>query len=213
MASSKTGIRVLQINVGRARLAHDLTHAKAAQLEVDLLIVSEPNKKLTEGGGWVQDKRKDVAVLFRNRDIGVRRLQREAGYVVVELDCEITIVACYISPNVSMIEYRKTIKKIMNAVTDNKNFLIVGDVNAKSSQWGSPINDERGDLWDDWMAQMNIIAINNKKPTFVRGTSRSHIDVTLASEGSSRKIANWDQIFTHHKFITYDIKSKTIKKK
>ncbi|XP_057666774.1 uncharacterized protein LOC130900280 [Diorhabda carinulata] len=172
--------RVLQINVGRARLAHDLTHVKAAELEADLLVVAEPNKKLTEGCGWVQDKSKDVAVFFRNRDVGVRKIIRESGYIVVELNSEIAIVACYISPNIPVIEYRKKVKNKVNAAIKQRNYLIVGDISAKSSQWGSPINDERGDLWDDWMAQLNIICINNGKPTFLRGASRSHIDVTLA---------------------------------
>lgn len=37
------GLHLLQLNLGRARAAHDLEWAEAMKNEVDLIIISEPN--------------------------------------------------------------------------------------------------------------------------------------------------------------------------
>ncbi|XP_072380687.1 uncharacterized protein [Diabrotica undecimpunctata] len=111
-----------------------------------------------------------------------------------------------------MLRYKAIVDEIMSAATNENEILIAGDINAKSMLWGSPINDKKGELWNEWIAQAGIQVLNNDKPTFVRGASQTHIDVTIASEGLSRRVHGWDvlddQLFTYHRYIKYDIKVK-----
>lgn len=60
-------MRFLQINVGRGREAHNVAFATADRIKADVIIIIEPNVKITEGGAWVKDRRKDVAIFLRKR--------------------------------------------------------------------------------------------------------------------------------------------------
>lgn len=63
----------MQANLKRARGAIDLIHTTAAELEADVLVVSEPNKKrVTNSSKWITDKDKDAAVYLRNSKISVK---------------------------------------------------------------------------------------------------------------------------------------------
>ncbi|XP_072400890.1 uncharacterized protein [Diabrotica undecimpunctata] len=200
------GIRILQVNVGRARRAHDLIYAKACKLNIDLLIVPESNKKITTGGGWIQDEGKNVAVLIKNRDVGVQSIVRGGNHLLIRLR-DFSLLACYVSPNTPMMRYETIVNEIMGAAINEKKILIAEDINAKSRQWGFPINDKKRELWNQWIDQTGLQVLNNNKPTFVRGASQSHIDITFASEGLYRKVYGWDvlddQLFTYHRYIQF----------
>lgn len=55
-------ITIIQTNLGRGRISHDLAYVMTSEREADLLFVSEPNKKITKKQGWICDKRQDIAV-------------------------------------------------------------------------------------------------------------------------------------------------------
>ena len=63
--------------------------------------------------------------------------------------------------------------------------LVAGDFNAKSPLWGYPItNDLRGSLLEDWMAERCMVCHNcGNTSTFLQGAQKSHIDLTLSTEG------------------------------
>ncbi|KAG5858211.1 hypothetical protein JTB14_017968, partial [Gonioctena quinquepunctata] len=52
----------LQINPGRTKAAHDAANLVISEKKIDLLIVSEPNKKIVSVRNWLTDKKLDVAV-------------------------------------------------------------------------------------------------------------------------------------------------------
>lgn len=60
------------------------------------------------------------------------------------------------------------------------------------------------------MAALNMVAHNvGGEPTFVRGESRSYIDVTCSTTGIARRIENWEIIteenLTEHCSIFFKI--------
>ena len=61
--------------------------------------------------------------------------------------------------------------------------IVVGDLNARSFLWNSPMEDLRGKLISDIVQEANFVALNERQPThFASHTgSTSHIDVALAS--------------------------------
>lgn len=53
-------IRVLQLNLERARAAHDIAWNDSIAHAVDLMIVSEPNEKICSTEGWSMDKKRTL---------------------------------------------------------------------------------------------------------------------------------------------------------
>lgn len=68
-------MKVIQINLGRSKVAHDMAFATAAKLDIDLMVVCEPNHKITAKNAWIADRNKDVAVFIRNRNVRVKKCQ------------------------------------------------------------------------------------------------------------------------------------------
>lgn len=203
-------MNILQINVGRDRVAHDTAFIMAAEVDADLVIVAEPNRKISEKRGWTTDAEKDVAIYFRNSNIEVMEIRPGKGMIVVRLK-EVMIIGCYISPNIERDRYELRLHNIMEeALRWEMPCIIAGDINAKSGMWGSPTTDARGEMWEELMSTLGLMAVNQgTKPTFVRGQSRSFIDVTLATEQIASKIKNWRVLdrdtMTNHKYITYSV--------
>lgn len=102
---ANTNIRILQANLGRARMAHDMTYATCTKNEVDILVIGEPNKKIVNTPRWITDRRLDVAVLLRNRQIKVKEVKTGGGYVCIHLE-KLCLICCYSSPNITLDQYK-----------------------------------------------------------------------------------------------------------
>ncbi|XP_072400842.1 uncharacterized protein [Diabrotica undecimpunctata] len=214
-STGKKRLTILQVNVGRAKTAHDLLLAKALALNADLIIVPEPNKNIVKKNGWITDTRSDVAIYINNKNMHINKVKRREGYLKINID-NLAIIACYISSNINIEHYERQVENIIDMSQNERDFIVAGDVNAKSILWGSPHNDRRGEIWNEWISSADIVVLNNGEPTFVRGESKSHIDVTLASKNVAKKISGWDvlgeNLFTHHRYIFYEIGVKVTHK-
>jgi len=95
--------------------------------------------------------------------------------------------------------------------------LLMGiDTNAHHQMWGSPLNNPRGDKFEEFISLHNLLLLNNSKaPTFVKGKHNTHIDLTLASPNLSRLIVNWevlqDDMLSDHKCLKTTIATKHLK--
>lgn len=207
-------VKLLQTNLGRTRAAHDLAYATAKHMNVDILIISEPNKNLMEGSEWIKDNRGDVAVLFINKAVEVAKVEPGEGQIYLRLK-HCAVWCCYISPNIHMEEYKERVDQIMGRVRQRcEQAIVLGDINSKSVQWGSPTNDRRGDYWEEWMSALDLVVHNSGGvPTFVRGDSESFIDVTCSTQKIAKKIVGWKVLtvenLTHHRYIVFEIKENT----
>ncbi|XP_072380830.1 uncharacterized protein [Diabrotica undecimpunctata] len=209
MASIQTkGLKILQVNIRRAKVAHDLIYSKALQIDADIIIVPEPNKNISKKIGWISDNRADVAVFLVNNKVCINKITKKEGFLKIKIN-ELAIIACYISPNINMTQYAERVEKIIEASQGEITYIIAGDINAKSILWGSTKNDKRGEIWNEWISSANLTVLDNGKPTFERSESRSHIDITLATNNCAKKISGWDvlddNIFTFHKYISYEV--------
>lgn len=203
-------IKILQTNLGRSRAAHDIAWAAAEQNACDIVVIAEPNKKMCQSKNWLTDKRSDVAVVFLNGAVEAGEIRREEGYVRVRIN-GVYVYAVYISPNIAIEDFKEKTNEIFRDLKRHrKQAVLIGDVNAKSHLWGSPIEDARGGHVEDWTAQLSWMAMNTGQPTFIRGNSRSHIDVTLCSDTLSQKIRRWEikneNPFTYHGHIYFEMK-------
>ena len=186
-----------------------MAYATAKQKHVDLLVVGEPNKKRVCGDEWIKDSRVDVAILLLTRNLEVSGHNVKEGHLVLNLK-NLKVVCCYISPNISMQEYKKAVDMIMNTLDDGIQSVIIGDVNAKSPHWGSPVTDEKGEYWMDWISSKDMVVHNTGvKPTFIRGATRSYIDVTISTNRVATSITHWEvlesETLTEHQYIYFEI--------
>jgi len=103
------------------------------------------------------------------------------------------LYSCYCSPNVSFIEFEAFLDGLETSIRESTCPVIVaGDLNSKSPEWGSPIEDRRGRALADLVASTGLSVCNQgNRPTFLRGASESHLDLTLVTQASASKITGW----------------------
>ena len=196
-------IKILTCNLGRSKAAHALIERTAAELQASIIICPEPNKKIVSNGNWFIDERKDTAIRVINKDIRVLNTIKGCGYVQIEL-LNIVIYGCYISPNIPLEDFATYLASLKNSISlQRKKVILVGDFNAKSRLWGSHAEDRRGDMLIDWMASDQLLVINDGvHPTFVRGTSKSFIDLTITSPGV--KVSDW-KVYPNKESLSYHL--------
>lgn len=202
-------MRVLQVNLGRGRAAHDMAIANARQKGVDLVVVSEVNKKIGRKSGWIMDLREDAGIYVVNRKMKGEVVVKGKGYVGVSVS-GVLIVSCYFSPNSTMEVFKEEVDEMMSEVRRRgRNVIVAGDMNAKSEAWGAGCADARGEHVNDWVAELGLIVMNvGGEPTFVRGASESHIDITLATSDVAVKVKGWkvlkEDSLSLHRYIWYE---------
>lgn len=181
-------MKILQINLNRCRVAHDLLYHTAKEKEIDLCLVSEPNENITkEWGGH-----RDAKVWIVSGDLYVGRAGSGLGHSWIETR-GMNIISCYMTPNQTEEELEEILESISETIRGSreKDILIGGDFNAKSPMWGSLRTDSRGAIVTEWIAQENLTVLNwGGIPTFRRRDQESQIDLTLCTGALGSKI-NW----------------------
>lgn len=191
-------IKLLQINIDGRREAHDLMQATANQLRIDILVISEPKHPKSEGEGWFNDASSRATIAVLNNKIPIDKIgsNNEVGFRWVQIG-GVTLYACYWSPNTEFTQFIDFLDRLEASIRIANGMVIVaGDFNAKSPEWGDHREDAKGRALADWAASLGLIPCNRgDKPTFSRvyngGVSRSHIDITFASESSAQLVREW----------------------
>ncbi|KAK9747266.1 Endonuclease-reverse transcriptase [Popillia japonica] len=153
--------------------------------------------------------RTDVAALILTKNVEVIGHSVGDGHLVLELEtCD--IVCCYVSPNIEMHQYELEVDNIMNRI-DRRQTIVLGDINAKSPQWGASRTDKKGAYWLQWIHALDMVVLNTgREPTFVRGQTKSYIDVTLSTNLIAKQITDWKGLdhdsLTEHNYIFFEIK-------
>lgn len=211
-------LELLQINVDRGRAAQELVFQTATKENVDLVLLSEPNKAMARRRNWYCDEEIDACIMKRNPDIKVTAWGKAKGFVWVKIK-DVYIYSIYISPNVSDEAYEVFLQNIQDDMEDKGDKIIVGgDFNAKSPIWGSKVEDGRGKLLSEWLASKNLVVWNEgDKPTFQRGASASIIDVTISTEKLGRIDGRWrvldEDSLSLHNYIRYRVAIDRISRK
>ncbi|KAK9692809.1 hypothetical protein QE152_g34898 [Popillia japonica] len=128
MPRSNTNIqklKILQVNIGRAKTAQDILHATASARDIDIVIISEPNKKISMESNlasardidiviisepnkkismesnFILDNKNNVAMYIRNKNLGICGHTKGNGYVCLKWKSW-CLLGCYCSPNVDL---------------------------------------------------------------------------------------------------------------
>jgi len=189
-------IRFLQINVGVCRASQDLALTTANANEADVLIISEQHRDHGEDCGWYPDAGSRAAIAVVS-GIAVDKIGPPSpGFRWLEIK-GYRLCSCYISPNVRFPEFEAFLSNLEASVMGATGpVVIAGDFNSKSPEWGSPIEDRRGRALADLLAALGLAVCNEgNEPTFVRGASESHLDLTIVSQASVRNVTGWKILY------------------
>lgn len=203
-------MKILQTNLGRGRTAHDIAYSTACREGIDIVIIGEPNIKISKTYNYIVDKKSTVAIFIKNKNVGIKGHDVGDGYVHLKFE-DWSLFACYSSPNIKLEDFKHQIDVLIRQIKNtNLNVVVVGDFNSKSAIWGSPITDIRGEYLAECAAELDLVAMNcGKVPTFERGNSKSYIDITWASRKMAGKITNWkvlqEEVSTYHNHIYFEL--------
>lgn len=84
--------------------------------------------------------------------------------------------------------------------------IVAGDFNAHSPEWRSPDENKRDSFLLDAIYSSNLYVCNRSDiPTFVKGSSGTHIDVTFSSEAIIGGVHGWkvvdEEFYSLHRYI------------
>lgn len=189
-------LRVVQTNLNRSWRAFDLLKQYIAEHRTDICLISEPPAGVSSEG-WACCRSGLASVRWSYNLILGSVLFRGNDFVLVKMR-NIAFISCYFSPNASTANFLLFLDELERAVhpyaagDGRLDLLICGDFNAKSPLWGSPVSNRRGEILQDWMAQLGLCLINTGlHPTCSRPQGSSFIDLTWASPGLSHRISGW----------------------
>ncbi|XP_022710748.1 uncharacterized protein LOC111273316, partial [Varroa jacobsoni] len=210
-------VKLIQINLNRSSIAHDLLEITTQKYGIHLGLLSEPNYKrvVNDKGIVVVDDKKDAAIYWSGtRDVVIRGKGAGNGFAWVEIEHIAVIYTCYFSPNKPTEEYKKFLEEIGQSLKQHDNrkkIIITGDFNAKNIIWGSGRNDRRGTMTLEWLATEGLAVLNDgKAPTCEHGGHPSYIDITMvnneaAASTTGWKVLNKEESGSDHHYIFFQI--------
>jgi len=205
-------MRLIQLNTHRSNQAQDLLVATANKRHVDVVLVSEPNRRRVLRGNWKSDLEGDAALLQMSKSLITTKSGAGKGFVWVEFQ-DIVILSCYFSPNKPIEEFSLRLDELGSIIRNQtKEVIVAGDFNSKSPEWGGETLDNRGQLLTDWAASCNLYSLNTgDRPTFERGDYGSFLDVTFGSERTASRLRSWEVLdeesLSDHRYIMFEINS------
>lgn len=140
-------LQVLQTNSNHDATAQDLLCQNVAEWCVGLAIIAEPYF-VPNRPNWQGDETGSVAILDGGGPGSppFSVLEKGKGYVAVNWG-EMVVVGIYYSPNRDLSGLERLLDKVGDIVrrAPHRPVIVAGDPNAKSSAWGSPVTNVRGE--------------------------------------------------------------------
>lgn len=207
-------IRILQANLNRSRTADALLRQLAYEHEADVLIISEQYRDLSSRS-WYRDELGTAAVWVRNPNrTAVTAHGRGGGFVWV-VSGGVTYISCYLTPNEPIQPFRDKVDALEDEILRMSGKIIVaGDFNARSTEWGMPNADSRGNYITEMAARRGLVVLNTgSTSTFRRpGYGESIPDVSFATEDLVSSVEGWsvleDYTGSDHQYITFGVRER-----
>ena len=142
-------IEIAQINLDRKKISDDLLRNISIRDNIDICIISEPNKKIARKKNYLVDIRCDAAIIVTNKNIITTGHGRGDGFVWAEFE-NVIIYSCYISPNVGRDEYERVLLNLGEEVRRHrKPAVVASDFNAKSAIGDRPRTTSGETFWQN----------------------------------------------------------------
>jgi hypothetical protein len=128
------------------------------------------------------------------------------------------VVGVYVSPNSGLDAYGDFLDGVSNCMRRrcrSRQVLILGDFNARSSQWGDTRTNTRGRMLSDWAAGLGLLLTNRgSTSTCAAWRGSSVVDITWTTASLHRRIRNWRvaeevETLSDHLYIMMELTSGT----
>lgn len=219
---------VIQCNVNNSYPAHMLVMQEAAESNASLVALSEPFAKSIppRAADWLVDESGRAALHCRGHPGFGALVSRGDGFVAA-LWGQTVAASVYFSPRWSCEQTERALTALKTDIEhfkreNDKNVkkggqknglhvLIMGDLNAWSTLWGSRRTNAKGRLVGDFIAALGLGVLNTPGvSTCRRPQGVSTVDVTLGSAGLIALIRNWKvwdekETLSDHLLITFEV--------
>lgn len=188
-------VKFLQINLHRSSAAQNLLQQSAAERCTQVLLVSEQNWTPVGDDKWAASLDHSCAVVLTpTADLAVEAKGAGRGFAWIR--CRgIHIYSCYNSRNdteENFAAFLSDLEHSLRSVDHGSNIIMGGDFNAWSIEWGSPVNDDRGDRLANLAASLDLLPANTGgMPTYRRRNAESIIDVTFTRLQTPATVTRW----------------------
>ncbi|CAK1596676.1 unnamed protein product [Parnassius mnemosyne] len=146
----------LQGNINHCARAQDLLLQSMAEWSIHVAVVAEPYF-IPARDNWLGCADGSVAIIGET----LIDPSRGRGWVAA-VTGGIIVVGAYFSPNKSLADFEGFLVEL-GAVVGRyhpRPVLVLGDLDAKSSAWGSPVNDPRGEVLEEWTVTTGLVVLN-----------------------------------------------------
>ena len=235
---SMVELKMIQINVGKNYSRTNEIITEAEENGVHVLLIQEPytyeNKVQSFGNYTVitntgsTDRPKTL--IAARKELEMVKLNEFTNSIMTsaEIRCSdrsLILNSTYLNKNETDSGDRMTGELILlqmlidKANHEKKGLIIATDSNARSKQWGDEINDNRGDMMNEFIVSNDLSVYNDPKqgPTFVNYRERddqmqfgkSYIDLTMSNDLRDMKIKGWsvlqNSFVLDHKLIKFGL--------
>ncbi|KAL4119777.1 hypothetical protein QTP88_012549 [Uroleucon formosanum] len=171
-------------------------------MDISLLILSEYNRSPCNYPSWASISYGRCSIALTTiAGIGAEESGSGPGFAWLRLG-NVRAFSCYWTPNGDSAADRLEAFKgfldgldqaIRQGERENETLLVAGDFNAKSTYWGSSVDDSKGEeALESFAASLGLWTNNvGSHPTFQRGASSSVIDVTFSGPGPY-EVVDWE---------------------
>lgn len=203
-------VNVALINLNCCSDAQDLMHQIVKEQKIDLIGVTEPYV-CPQSSLWTANTGETAAVHTPGNTRARRVMLKRQHYVAVEW-AGMGIATCYLPPSMTHEEYAVVLHQMQIDLRTEKmsTWIVMGDMNAKSTYWGYEKSDPKGILMEEWIASMDFRVLNRGEPTCVRWQGASTVDIVLVTPGLIDRVAGWwvrkDILsLSDHLYVTFGI--------
>ncbi|CAG4973720.1 unnamed protein product [Colias eurytheme] len=183
-------LKVMQINLNHCEAAHDLLMQMVRELNLDVVIISEPYKQLSSAS-WLSDQDGHAALWACGRSPLESVDLITKGCVKAKIG-GIHFYSCYAAPSRTIQEFNDFLDTIIDDVQSNSPVAIAGDFNAWAIDWGSKTTNDRGRALIEAMSAIDVVLLNKgNEPTFSRGEASSIVDLTFVSSVLAKENTSW----------------------
>lgn len=206
--------RCLQINLNRSYGAQNLLMQLMAERDIGIGIISEPNNCPPSSNPlWITDRTGLAAIVWRP-SLPFRCIPLRSGPGYVAAQCgDIVIVACYLSPNMPLVEYSLAMQELSEVLLGVRPspVLLAGDFNARSPLWGCNSTSNNAEYLCELMDTLDMRLVNiGAVPTCVRPQGSSVVDLVWTSAGLREHIKAWrvlteEESLSDHRYLEYEV--------
>ncbi|XP_035234185.1 uncharacterized protein LOC118206014 [Stegodyphus dumicola] len=218
----QSALKIVQINLQRARAATAQVIQYAMETETDFILAQEPylyDNRVSDfplswtvfQGNTAEGPRTAIICCQQKWSPTIVLASRDVITIAVEtLNINVLITDVYLSPSEDMTHSLELIQRTL-VQYPSASHLLAGDFNAHSKVWNYPSTDARGRTIEDFVASNDLTLHNTEDspPTYETVHGRGWPDLTLTSASLAPFIQQWTvqdlPSNSDHLYITYNI--------